>query len=90
MNILKNSLMNDLMREWKTKKQAEGIAQHSLRKNGLINDQDKLTRLWVVRSRMSKEERAITRETRKSKRPAYHYKVVNGKPIIKNIYKNKK
>jgi hypothetical protein len=39
---------------------------------------------------MSKEERAITREIRKSNRPAYHYKVVNGKPVIKNIYKNKK
>lgn len=90
MNILYNSLINDLLRSWKTKKQAEWIANYSLKKNGLVTDNNKLTRLWVIRSRMSKEKRAITRAMKNSSRPEHHYKFVNGKVKIKNIYKFKK
>lgn len=88
---LRDSWYKQLINAWKTKKQAQWILQSQFEKSWIFKPwTQELTTYGRYRQNMSEEERAIDRYSRWHKISPYKLKYVNGKVLVKNIFKRRK
>lgn len=90
MNRIRESWYKQLIEEWKTKKQAEGILQSQFEKSGIFKPwTQELTTYGRYRQNMTQGERAIDRYAKWHKVSPDKLKYVNWRVVIKNIYKKR-